>query len=324
MAEASIAPTGTGALAGPTGVAVSADRVYVADPSRAVIAVFSRGGSRLATIGAGELKTPISVAVRPSDGRVYVSDRGLRRVVAFDADGRAAGELRPQGSGASSLDAARPWDPLALAFAGDGTLYVADAAGDQRIAVFSAQGVRTGSIGAGVPIGRSGRRLAFPNGIAVTGGGMVVSDTGNGRVLVFGADGTLARVVRTGGTPRGAAALPDGRVVIADGASHTLLVLAAGGNRSGVAGRFGTARGEFAYPNGVAVDDAGRIFVADAGNARVGMVRLPPPVPARAAGPLGAWPWLAGTAGCAVASLALALRARRAGTGAQAEAKGPA
>lgn len=254
---------GSGSLVEPTGVAVAGERVYVADPGAGVLAVFDRNGSRVGTVGASVLRSPVYVAVDPRDGRVLVSDRAARSVFVFTSAGSPLGEVRPWGRGASTLDTRRPWDPLALAFSADGGLYVADAAGAGRIAVFDAAGRRVGTIAAAVPPGRTGKRFAFPDGLLpLAAGRVLVSDSGNGRLVLAGPGGDLEGRTLVDGEPRGVASLPGGGVVVADGRSRRLRVFGTP-DASGAMAEVG-AVGRFSDPNGVATDAAGRVYVADA------------------------------------------------------------
>lgn len=302
-------PAPSGRPGQPTGVAVSGDFVYAADPVAKAVLAFRRDGSRAATIGAGMLDTPVYVAVGPVDGRIYVSDRGSQRIVVFSATGARLRSFGPQGTGPAPQATARPWKPLGLGFASDGTLYVADVEGEQSIAVFSPTGVRTGTIGDGLPLGRSGRRLAFPNGIVPLRDRTVVADGNNGRLLYLDREGTLVKVVPVDGLLRGAAALPDGRLIVADASNHVLRVFDADGQEGVRAGGYGREPGRFAYPAGVAVDDHARIYVGDAGNSRVQVVRIPgvtKPIPG---GMAAAWPRLVLAGILAVAGFVLVVYA---------------
>lgn len=267
----------------PTGVAVSGDRLYVADPRRQVVTVLTRQGSHVATIGVGTLRTPVYVAVGPVDGRVYVSDRGLNTVAIFSETGRRLGILTPQGIRRKAPAGGSGWRPLALAFAPDQTLYVADSAGDQRIDVFSPTGSRIGTIGTDVPVGRTGRRLAFPNGIAATDSQVIVADSNNGRLLVFDRAGAFLRAVPTDGLPRGLAVLGDGRIVVADAATALVTVYAPLGRQSVTLGGGAGAAG-FTSPTGVAAGPDGHVYVSDAVTGLMTVVSTVVPATASGAG----------------------------------------
>lgn len=255
----------------PTGVAISGDRLYVADPARRVVDVFSRDGSRVATIGAGLLEVPVYVAVGPVDGRVYVSDRGLGAVEVFAADGTPFGVLEPGGLSVRPKTTVT-WRPLGLAFASDGTLYVADSSDDAHVAVFSPAGSRIATMGADVPAGRSGRPLAFPNGLVVTSDQVVLADSNNGRLVYFTRTGTYLRTVTVQGMPRGIAQLSDGGMLISDAASGELRATGADGEVRATlvhAGEWGLT---VQSPAGVAVDRDGSMYVADTLSGQIAVV----------------------------------------------------
>ncbi len=256
----------------PTGVAVSGDRVYVADPTRGSVSVLDRDGNRLATIGAGFLRTPVYVAVGPVDGRIYVSDRGRGQVVVFAQDGTRFGTLSPMGLRPGNSRGGA-WRPLAIAFAPDGTLYVADSGPRQVIDVFSPAGSRIATIGADAPIGRTGQRLAFVNGIVASADRVVVADSNNGRLLVFGRDGSFRSAIPRDGLPRGLAVTDAGRILVTGVGSPAVTVLSASGApMQQLAGGVGE-RERFASPAGMATARDGSVYVADSGSGRVFVLR---------------------------------------------------
>jgi 4-amino-4-deoxy-L-arabinose transferase-like glycosyltransferase len=156
----------------------------------------------------------LRLARGPQD-RLYVLDSTARRLMKWTPNGgwAAFAETRP---GADFVDASD------LEVDRDGRLYVLDAAGTIR--VFSSGGRLQRSIDL--------HPLAVynPRGFAVTRtGGLVLADTGGGRVLVCDAEGKMVRQI----------------------------------------GRLGRGRGELVDPMDVAEDGMGGIVVVDAGNARV-------------------------------------------------------
>lgn len=213
--------------------------------------------------------TQLYVAVDPTTGKVYASDRLAGQVYVYGADGSYERRF-------TAPDALAGWQPLALAFDADGNLYVSDAAGTiQRVHEFAPDGTLVRDFGT-----TSG--LDFPNGIAVDDAGNVyVSDTNAGRLLVFDPSGTQIGVVGRGpatgelGLPVGIAIDGSDRVFVVDSVAHTVQiydVIAAGERSPGYLTSFGsegTADGGFEYPNGVSVDRHGRVYVADWNNDRV-------------------------------------------------------
>lgn len=246
----------------PTGIAVSGDRVYVADAVRGVVDELTRDGSRVATIGAGWLKTPAYVAVGPVDGRVYVTDRALGQVGVFSSTGAFIGVLSADGLHPKAKTGPA-WRPLALAFAPDGTLYVSDTGSTQTVAVFSPEGSRTGTLGADVPPGRTTHRFAFVNGIAAGADKVLVTDSNNGRILEFDRAGAFRGETPVDGLPRGIVVTPSGRIVLTDASSNGVQLLdPEGAPIQTLTGGVGE-REQFRAPAGVALGSDGAVYVAD-------------------------------------------------------------
>jgi sugar lactone lactonase YvrE len=140
-------------------------------------------------------------------------------------------------------DEARFSEPFGLAAAPDGRLFVSDAGSSHRI-----------------------RQIAVD--------GTVSTLAGGGRGFADG-HGSAARFA----TPSGLAVAPDGTLVVADTGNHAIRRVTPEGVVTTVAGD-GTAgyvdgpsaRARFDAPVGVAVDAAGRIFVADTYNDRVRVI----------------------------------------------------
>jgi DNA-binding beta-propeller fold protein YncE len=260
----------------PSGVAVSpsGDRIYVtqSEGDRTGI-VFDADRNKVGTMAPPEATgtdhVPVYMAVDPLTSEVYVSDHLAGTVYIYDRDGAYQREL--------TLAVPRPgWQPLGLAFDKAGNLYVTDLAGPyQKVLVIdrSAQVART--------LGENDK-LSFPNGIGVDGDGNVfVTDSNNGRLLMYDAEGTIRGQIGRGagqgnlGLPRGLAVDAGGRVFVADATGQGVFIYRAptGDSRRldylGFVGGQGVADAQFEYPNSVAVDARGRVYVADTWNDRV-------------------------------------------------------
>jgi tripartite motif-containing protein 71 len=209
------------------------------------------------------------VAVNPVTNEIYVSDRPTASIYVYDAQGTYLRAYEPP------LEVTN-WQPLGIAFDAAGNFYVTDVGKIPNVVrEFDASGKQVRVLGATAG-------LAFPNGVAVDGAGYAyVTDSNNGRLLVFAPDGTVVATVSRGtgkgnlGLPRGVAIDPQGRVYVVDTSAHSVFVYGAytaGASGLEFLGSFGTqgvANGEFAYPNGIAVDARGRLYVADSANDRV-------------------------------------------------------
>lgn len=217
-----------GRLAGATAVAVDPfGRVYMA------------GGSPPRLWRAGE--------AAPLPGELPLAPRGLavdRRGVRFVSVGHAVARVSPGGqvtilagslSEAGEVDgngaAARFREPCGLAFAPDGSLYVADK-GNSRLRKIE----ENGDVGAY----STGGTLLAPEDVAVSADGVVyVADTGNHRIVTILDRGMLSVVAGSGQQgdvdgPNGEARFdqpaaidvqPDGRVVVADRGTRKVRVI---------------------------------------------------------------------------------------------------
>jgi sugar lactone lactonase YvrE len=260
----------------PTGVAVSADgsRIYAtqseADPQ---VIAFDASGKQVASLkppaDSGADHVPVYVAINPVSGDVYVSDRAAATIYIYSDDGTF---LRAFDPGPDF----KGWAPLGMTFDRTGDLFVTSVGAPfQAVHEFGPDGsfIRT--------YGR-GDEFSFPNGVAVDSNGTVyVSDSNNGRLVVFDRDGTklaeIPRGVRDGdlALPRGSAIDDANRVYVADLTVQGVQVyqaLTPGESQPRFIGRFGeqgSQDGAFRLPNAVAVDGRSRVYVADWRNNRI-------------------------------------------------------
>lgn len=180
-------PAGPGVL---SDVACDAEgRVYAllrrdpsTDPDAPAVVVLAPDGRRLAAWGGEDVADGHMLSVHP-DGRVFVVDRDMHEIVVFSPAGLRIGGIGQRGHAGAPFNA-----PCDVAFAPDGTIYVADGYGASFVHRFSA---------AGAPMGRWGEpgdgpgQFSTPHGIWVLPDGRVaVADRENHRVQVFSPDGT--------------------------------------------------------------------------------------------------------------------------------------
>jgi DNA-binding beta-propeller fold protein YncE len=174
--------------------------------------------------------------------------------------------------------------PRGIAFAPDGSFYVADSR-NHRIQHLSADGEfikawgTFADLSAGnAPIGT----LNEPWGVAVGPDGSVyVTDTWNHRVQKFGPDGTPIKMWGVFGTaetpgalygPRGIAVDSQGKVYVADTGNKRIVVFDSNGAILTQFGTEGFDAGQFSEPVDVKVDLAGNVYVTDTWNQRVQML----------------------------------------------------
>ncbi len=201
------------------------------------------GGATSAQLG-----SILGLALDPATGNLYLADASNHRVRLVTPGSlieRVAG-VGGAGSGGDGGPAilAGLNSPQALAWARDGSLYIADT-NNHRVRKIDPSGVITTIAGDGVR-GFSGdkrpaklARLSAPGGVALDGiGNLYVADTGNNRIRVISTSGDIDTIAGTG---------------------------TAGFRGDGAA----AISADFSSPEGLAVDSAGNIYVADRGNFRI-------------------------------------------------------
>jgi len=273
---------GANRLARPLGVLASGGRVYVTDARRGVVDVFTDTGEFVASWGKGKLRVPLYVARHPQTGEFWVSDRRLRSIEIFDANGKHVRQFDPK-LPADQLPAfdtgGVQWAPVALAFAPDGTLYATEILNGHRLLVFTPQGVFKRSVGTAGVVSEASEGpgvFQFPNSVKVQGDEVWVADSNNRRIQVFDREGESKRIVATQGLPRGFDFLPKltdeepRRIVVIDTLSHDATIWDAEKAEKVLSfGGRGVLEGQFSYPNDASVDPKRMIFIADTANGRV-------------------------------------------------------
>lgn len=171
--------------------------------------------------------------------------------------------------------------PRSLAFAPDGTFYVADSR-NHRIVHFTADGQQLeawGSFADGVSAPAPLGAFNEPWGVAVGPDGSVyVSDTWNHRIQKFTASGEPVHAWGQYGQadqqygfwgPRGLAADAEGNVYVADTGNKRITVFNADGNYLTEFGTAGLDPGQFDEPTSVTVGEDGTVYVTDTWNQRI-------------------------------------------------------
>jgi sugar lactone lactonase YvrE len=220
------------------------------------------------------LGNPSKVAVAP-DGSIWVADADNDRFQIFAPDGTFLEAWGTPGSGDGEFDFTTvDWggnDQAAIAFAPDGSFYVADP-GNHRIQKFGPDRTFLAAWGsAGTEPGQFGT----PIDLVVDGQGRVYVLDAN-RVQVFDADGRFLaewgeRGLEPGQLwePFGIGLDPDGTLLVAEYGGHRVQRFTPEGELLDGWGGSGSGDGQFAYAMDAAVDAAGRVFVTDYLNHRV-------------------------------------------------------
>ncbi|GMR10917.1 MAG: hypothetical protein BMS9Abin28_1741 [Anaerolineae bacterium] len=251
----------------PVGVAVTpgGDRIYVAENGGdRLIKAFDRDGNfqfSFTSPGTTSLeRAPVYIALAP-DGRVFVSDRRQRAIHIFDAGGNYIADFPPPGRNAS-------WSPLGIGFRGD-DFFVTEVAKHQAY-VFDGGGALKMMLGGE---GKNPGQFWFPNGIAEDDQGSIyIADGNNGRLQVFDEQGRLQTVQTAMSLPRGIWIDNENRLYVVDAVGQTIHTYGLYSDELRYLfsfGDMGFGDGEFNFPNDIAVDETGRIYIADRENHRV-------------------------------------------------------
>lgn len=326
----------------PLGVFVDGDRVLVADGLRAQILVFRLDGTYVGSFGQGKVQTPLYIAKNPLTGDYWITDRRTRSIHIFTSRGLYKGDFNPNlpKNQLPKFKANVQWEPLALDFASDGTLYVSEILNGHRLLIFDKTGKFLKSIGtAGLVVNSQldvGQAVfQFPNSVKVHGGEVWVSDSNNRRIQVFDRTGKFLRFIHTQGLPRGIAFLPvpppgsaptntaatahvstvatglPGKLAVVDVLAHDVTLWdAQSGTKIVSWGGQGVGDGQFSFPNDVSVDAKDRIFVADTENGRIQVFGWPTainPIPT----PQNPWQWALCLAPLLLLPFLLLLRRKR-------------
>lgn len=216
---------------------------------------------------------PTGIAI-DSGGRVVVADTHEHRIAIFSADG----ELK-ESFGSYGEEAGQFVYPTDVAMASDGTWFVSEYGGNDRVQLFDADRQVIGSIGFQGHADVDGRPgLLRPQALAWDDEAqeLFIADAVNHRIVVTGRDGLIKRVLGGAGPGPGQLAYPYD-LALDDGGS--ILVVEYGNNRVqrldrmtgaslGLWGGAGIEPGRLRYP--WAIDSEGGVMaVLDTGNNRV-------------------------------------------------------
>jgi DNA-binding beta-propeller fold protein YncE len=189
--------------------------------------------------------------------RLYVCDTIINNVLVFDLDSGDA-RLLSTNLGADALR-----QPINIAVAPDGTIYVADADRGQVVVFDSAERFVAAF---GDPASVS------PCDVAVIGDRLAVADLAGNQVEIW--DRTTGEIIAVHGeqgsglgqfqAPTNLAVSPDGTLCVSETHNFRIQRMDQAGNAISAFGGLGTGFGQFTRPKGVSIDPAGRVYVVDA------------------------------------------------------------
>lgn len=205
-------------------------------------------------------------------GNVYAADTHYARICVFSPTGEMLRQFGSFGDGPGEFRL-----PTDVAIAADGTLYVSEYGGNDRISKFAPDGSYLFSFGgrdAGVA------SLERPQALVLGPDGRLwVADACHHRICWFDRNGNFGSSFGRSGSGAGELRFPYGLDMLSDG---TLIVTEYGNNRLqrfdrqgrslGVWGGAGRQAGELAYPWAAVVAPGDRIFIVDSGNNRLQLI----------------------------------------------------
>jgi sugar lactone lactonase YvrE len=249
----------------PQGIYVDERRYYIADPGAARVTVVDRETMDVLQIteaGGESLQYPISVVSGP-DGRIYVSDPDMGKVLIYSKDGKYLssfeGEIeRPTGM---AIDKQR------------GIVYVVNTLG-HNVCKYSLDGKRTGCFGRR---GEGDGEFNFPSYAFVDEKGSVyITDFLNFRIQIFSPEGRFEGKIGILGDsydsldkPKGVAVDREGHIYIVDAGRDMVKIFSRDGRLLLFFGETGHKYGDFYLPTGLFIDDKDVVYVADTVNARI-------------------------------------------------------
>jgi sugar lactone lactonase YvrE len=245
-----------------------------------------------------ELSYPQGVAVDAS-GNLYIADTNnnlIREVTVSGTITTVAGNGNCCGSGdGGPAIGAELGYPQGVAVDASGNLYIADSSDNSIRKVMNGIIATVAGNGGGGDSGDGGpatsAQIGYPEGVAVdASGNLYLTDTGNERIRVVSAAGTIGTLV--GGTvgdgrpgifgalnyPQGVVRDSAANTYIADTSNNRVRKVAANGTittvagtgSSGFSGDGGPATSaQLNYPEGLALDSSGNLYIGDSSNQRV-------------------------------------------------------
>jgi len=236
--------------------------------SPAILCFDGTSGKLLASWGENRFLEPHGLRVDSRDN-VWVTDRGLQQIFKFSHDGKlllTLGTERVAGVDATHFD-----KPTDIAFASDGSFYVSDGYGNNRVAKFSPDGKFLFDWG---HKGQGPGEFDLPHSVAVDAQGNVyVADRSNSRIQVFDSNGKFLKVWKSPelGRPWSLTVGPDNLLYVVDGGDlkptgldrGQLLKLDLSGKILAKWSRFGNYDGQIYWGHDLAVGKDGAVYVGD-------------------------------------------------------------
>lgn len=155
----------------PCGLVIHTGALYVADRNNSRVLIFRLPTLELLAVWVGSLQQPTGL-VADRSGRIYVLDRGLRKILRFQSSGIADDHYNQTMANQPSLS-----DPVFLVIDAKDQLYVSDRQSN-RVLQFDVDGTAVGPLSSATPSFQ-------PRALAIDGTRLYIADADSGQVWVF-------------------------------------------------------------------------------------------------------------------------------------------
>jgi DNA-binding beta-propeller fold protein YncE len=235
--------------------------LYVVDKT-ARIQKFDANGKfvRSWSTPANEKGRPTGLTVDPK-GDLLVADTHYHRVLRYSAEGELLSMFGTEGSAPGQF-----LYPTSIAIGPDGSLFVSEYGGSDRIQVFTPDGKLIRAWGS---YGKGPGQFDRPQGIARSGERLYVADAANHRIQVFTLEGMLVSGWGDLKYPYSVSLDPQGNVLVAEYGRHRVTKFSPDGARLAAAGQAGTGPADLNTPWSAIPISGDRIAIVDSGNHRI-------------------------------------------------------
>jgi DNA-binding beta-propeller fold protein YncE len=203
---------------------------------------------------------PTGLTVDPK-GEILVADTHYHRVLRYSPDGALLSQFGSEGGAPGQF-----LYPTCIAVGADGSLYVSEYGGSDRIQVFTPEGKLIRSWGS---YGKEPGQFDRPQSIALAGDRAYVADAANHRVQVFTLDGKLLKVWDDLKYPYSVSLDLQGNVLVAEYGRHRVTKFSPDGAPLASAGKPGTGPADLNTPWSAIPIGGDRIAIVDSGNHRI-------------------------------------------------------
>jgi DNA-binding beta-propeller fold protein YncE len=194
-------------------------------------------------------------------GDLLVADTHYHRILRYSPEGTLLSQFGSEGNGPGQF-----LYPTSIAVGADGSLYVSEYGGSDRIQVFTPDGKLIRSWGS---YGKEPGQFDRPQSIAIAGERIYVADAANHRIQVFTLEGKLLQAWGDLKYPYSVSLDPQGNVLVAEYGRHRVTKFSPDGVPLASAGRPGTGPAELNTPWSAIPIGGDRIAVVDSGNHRI-------------------------------------------------------